>query len=243
VLLVSPNSLGNCPNAGDWLRLEIEEAMKLERNILKLVDVDMNFHSEEYFMPTHLREKFSSYSGLPYKHPYFELTIDQLVNTLSRPLTRNIEIITLPPEEQQAAQQRIAHIAASPAPTPDHLLAEYLYGRAHNDYSSDRPTEELVADYTEAIRLNPQFAAAVYRRGRIRDFHMSDYEGAIADYTEAIRLNPQYADAYYNRGIIYEERKKDYQRTLADFQKYLDLGGSRRQEVEGWIADLKKKLR
>ncbi|MFN8371594.1 MAG: tetratricopeptide repeat protein [Anaerolineae bacterium] len=203
VLLATANAFGRCPNKRDWLRLELEEAVRLERNVIVLADADMDFHSETSYIPGHLRETFHSYKGLPFLYAYFQAAIDQLINHLSLPLTRQIDLIAPTPDEQRTAQQRMEQIAASPAPTPEQLLAEQLYSRAHINFAGDTSTEDLIADYTEAIRLTPQFAAAYYQRARLRAHHLGDDQGAIADYTEAIRLNPADPDAYYDRGRAY----------------------------------------
>jgi tetratricopeptide (TPR) repeat protein len=55
-------------------------------------------------------------------------------------------------------------------------------------------------DYTEAIRLKPDYADAFYNRGVARRAK-GDVDGALQDYTEAIRLKPDYADAFNNRGV------------------------------------------
>ena len=65
--------------------------------------------------------------------------------------------------------------------------------------------DKAIADYTEAIRLNPKLAEAYYSRGFAYG-KKGDYDKAIADYTEAIRLDPKYAEAYYNRGVAYATR-------------------------------------
>ena len=59
--------------------------------------------------------------------------------------------------------------------------------------------DKAIADYNEAIRLDPLDAHAYYRRGvawTLKD----EYDKAIADYTEAIRLDPKDADNYHQRG-------------------------------------------
>jgi len=56
-----------------------------------------------------------------------------------------------------------------------------------------------IADYNEAIRLNPKYAGAYNLRGRA--YHdKGDNDRAIGDYDEAIRLDPKLVEAYDNRG-------------------------------------------
>ena len=49
--------------------------------------------------------------------------------------------------------------------------------------------DKAIADYTEAIRLEPAQPAAYFNRGNAR-LEKKEYDKAIADYTEAIRLEP-----------------------------------------------------
>jgi len=60
--------------------------------------------------------------------------------------------------------------------------------------------EEILKEYEEIIRLNPEFIYAYYNRAEIFSLE-KDYRAAIADYTKAIELEPQFAEAYFNRGI------------------------------------------
>ena len=62
--------------------------------------------------------------------------------------------------------------------------------------------EEAIAEYDEAIRLDPQLAKAYYNRTFAYD-DLGQYQRAIEDYDEAIRLDPQLAEAYANRGFAY----------------------------------------
>ena len=59
-----------------------------------------------------------------------------------------------------------------------------------------------ITDYTQAIRLNPDYANAYNNRGNAKS-NLGQHFAAIADYDIAIRLNPDYAGAYtsVNRGI------------------------------------------
>ena len=95
----------------------------------------------------------------------------------------------------------------------------------HNDrgieYYNKGNYDRAIAEYTEAIRLNPNLTAAYANRGVV--YHeKGDYNRAITDYTEAIRLNPNEADYYNIRGIAYEN-KGDYDRAIADHTQAIRL--------------------
>ena len=65
--------------------------------------------------------------------------------------------------------------------------------------------DTAIADYTEAIRLDPKSALTFRNRG---DAYMNegDYDRAMADYNEAIRLEPKSALALSDRGVAYATR-------------------------------------
>ncbi len=125
---------------------------------------------------------------------------------------------------------------------PDDAIAYNNRGIVRKDKGD---LDGAIKDYTEAIRLKPDYANAYNNRGIARKAK-GDLDGAIKDYTEAIRLKPDYADAYYNRAGIWE-KKENYYVAIANYQKYLDLGGGVRdgdqEKVEGFIRDLKKKIK
>ena len=60
--------------------------------------------------------------------------------------------------------------------------------------------EFAIADYTQAIVIDPKNSDAFYNRGIVyskRDQH----QDAIRDFSKAISINPEDADSYMNRGI------------------------------------------
>jgi len=89
-------------------------------------------------------------------------------------------------------------------------------------YGKKGDRDKEIAEYTEAIRLQPDFADAYYNRGvAYRGTGATDK--AIADYTEAVRLKPDFADAYYNRAVDYGSTG-DKAKAEADFAKAKELG-------------------
>ncbi|MGD0899157.1 MAG: tetratricopeptide repeat protein [Thermoguttaceae bacterium] len=78
-----------------------------------------------------------------------------------------------------------------------------------------------IADYTEAIRLNPGDAEAYHNRGGAYN-DMGDYDKAIADLTEAIRLDPRDARVYHDRGWA-NKANGDPDRAIADFAEAIRL--------------------
>ena len=82
-------------------------------------------------------------------------------------------------------------------------------------YADKGDRDRAIADYNEALRLNPKQAFAFYNRG-LEYADKGDLDHAIADYNEAIRLNPEYADALHGRGMAYMA-KGDLDHGIADF--------------------------
>jgi len=88
-------------------------------------------------------------------------------------------------------------------------------------YAVNKHYDQAIADYTEAIRLNPQSALTFDARGFVYAAK-EDYDRAIADYNEAIRLNPEFGTAFNNRGFAYAA-KEDYDRAIADYYEAIRL--------------------
>ena len=84
--------------------------------------------------------------------------------------------------------------------------------------------EQAIANFTKAIRLNPNFTWAFNDRG-VAHYRMGNSDRAIADYTEAIRLDPNFALAFFNRGITYRSRGRrgDAARAIADHTEVIRL--------------------
>ncbi|MBD2130419.1 DnaJ domain-containing protein [Microcoleus sp. FACHB-1] len=79
-------------------------------------------------------------------------------------------------------------------------------GKSHQDYyvravakALEKDYQGAVADYTEAIELNPHFVEAYIKRGATL-YKMGDARGALKDCSQALRINPNSSGAYYYQG-------------------------------------------
>jgi len=62
-----------------------------------------------------------------------------------------------------------------------------------------------IADYTNAIEINPQDADAYNNRGNVRK-RQGDLVGAVKDFDAAIAAEPESPSAYVNRGVVKKVR-------------------------------------
>jgi Zn-dependent membrane protease YugP/Flp pilus assembly protein TadD len=81
--------------------------------------------------------------------------------------------------------------------------------------------EAALAEYSEAIRLQPSLAAAYAGRGTAMT-QLRRFDEALADLDVAIRLMPGVASFFAGRGVIHIHRC-DYDRALADTNEALRL--------------------
>ncbi|MBN8617997.1 MAG: tetratricopeptide repeat protein [Anaerolineae bacterium] len=95
----------------------------------------------------------------------------------------------------------------------DPIAAHYVVrGNTHVELGKK---QKALADYTEAIRLDPTVAAVFNNRGQLYK-QLKKFNEALADYTLAIGLDAKSADAYLNRGSLYDELGKRDE-ALADY--------------------------
>jgi len=78
-----------------------------------------------------------------------------------------------------------------------------------------------IADFTKAIKIDPNYTKAYYNRGRSKH-KLKDFNGAIADYNKAIKLDPNYTEAYYNRGRL-KYKLRDYFGAMSDYTKAIRI--------------------
>ncbi|HEV2666090.1 MAG TPA: tetratricopeptide repeat protein, partial [Blastocatellia bacterium] len=78
-----------------------------------------------------------------------------------------------------------------------------------------------IADFDEALMLNPHRVMALIKRGNAR-FNKGDLDEAINDFNQAIRLDPRSVIAWNNRGLAWQNKGK-LDAALSDYARALEL--------------------
>jgi len=115
-----------------------------------------------------------------------------------------------------------AHIGETLPPVQVEELIAEDYSNRGMTYANLKLYDLALADYDEAIRLDPTYATAYSNRGTSYGA-LGQPERAIADYDEAIRLDPMYATAWFNKGAVYGNIRR-LQEALACFERAYQLG-------------------
>jgi tetratricopeptide (TPR) repeat protein len=131
-------------------------------------------------------------------------------------IASNFADIMLQENDQFISQ--IAAVDALVARYADQPLAYYVRGLVYIEQGN---LESAIVDFSDAIRLNPNYAEAYSNRGLAR-YEQGDLESAIADFTDAIGLDANLAQAYVNRGTA-RYNQGELESAIADFTNAIDL--------------------
>jgi len=128
-------------------------------------------------------------------------------------------VVTDVPVKRTGLLSALPSQPASPPPAVKEMTAEEYLERGENRADDDYYGK--IADFTEAIRLNPQYAVAYFNRGNSY-YIKKEYDQAITDYSAVIVLNPQLPDAYKSRGRAYKAKDK-HDQAIRDFSRVIIL--------------------
>jgi tetratricopeptide (TPR) repeat protein len=250
IILLTPSALERCEQPDDWVRREIETAIRLRRNIVPLMLEGFEFTSagiEKYLVGN--LATLSKYNAIRIHVDYFAEAMERLRAKFLNVATEAVPHPASPTAQRSARAQQTAASGAT-AVEESKLTAEELFEKANQ--TSD--LQEKVRLNTEAIRSMPGYAFAFHNRGSVR-WQLHDYEGAWRDYTEAIRLNPELAATYLCRGNLLLECNdsdlaiKDYDEAIrlepANSEAHCKRGEAlaKNGDVEGAYRELTEAIR
>lgn len=102
----------------------------------------------------------------------------------------------------------------------DDVFASKSYYTRGTFYLDNKSFDNALADFTEAIKRNPDDATLYCIRGNVYR-KLSQKDNAIADYTKAIEMNSKYAEAYYGRGNSFIP--EDLTKAIEDLKKAINI--------------------
>jgi tetratricopeptide (TPR) repeat protein len=125
---------------------------------------------------------------------------------------------------------RVMTRKAPRSPSDKSTVASMYFLRGYQ-FNSKGDYDRALADFSEAIRLDPSRGGAddvggIYNNRANVYISKGDYDRAIADCNDSVRINPRYALAYNTRGNAYA-KKGDYERAIADYNEAIRLGPSK----------------
>lgn len=105
IIILSPRSLDRSNDPNDWLRKEIEYAIKLDRNIVPIMVEGFDFYDIEENLP-HSLLPLLSYNGLPLNYEYLDESIERLCTRfLKKPVYG--AIVPTPLEDRDLVAEKI----------------------------------------------------------------------------------------------------------------------------------------
>lgn len=124
-------------------------------------------------------------------------------------------------------------LGEEPVPTPKAVIPEEFLIRG-TVFAEEGHFDLAVRDFTEAIRLRPEYDAAYYNRG-LTYVKMERYEEGIQDFTTIIGFVPNHQGAHVQRAFAYILLGRD-EEAEADVIRAIELGvdeGELRARIEG----------
>ena len=198
VLVLSKNSLDRCTNEGDWVRLEIEHALKLGKNIIPVMCSD-------FVIPEHIEESIASVLMIQaesYNAVTFDESISKIINRLKDAngkrllLTKRHNVSNTFYANGGMSREEKRRIKA------DYKTTQEIEERIFNTFLEGR---QNVTIFNPAIYLNETTFKRYDKHEQITQVYgMTNSEEDAAEANQMLSVNPNYKGKIYVGNMEYE---------------------------------------
>jgi tetratricopeptide (TPR) repeat protein len=244
VLILTPSALERCVSPDDWVRKEIEEAIRLKRNIVPIFFENFKFEQASEYLKGNFLPLLPEFNGLNIHWDYLDEGLDRL---RERFLNKPLELVPHPiPRQTQITEPRV--------PSSDALKAQEHFERGFS-LATQAKFDAAIAEYDQAIALEKAFAEAYYRRG-LAFWNKGEKSKGLTDWEKAVEIDPKHPkvnfmmtdilgekgmleealkeaekgvsiypdldEAYFGRAFIYH-MLNNYEKALEDYNKAIEL--------------------
>ncbi len=137
----------------------------------------------------------------------------------SPPKSKKVDEIELDDADPKQVVSDCTRLIDGDTLTPDDLSA--ALNKRGNAHSAVGDHDMAFADYADALKKNPNNAAAYFNRA-VLNFKLKRYEEALEDFTVAVSIDRNDAETYRGRGQALE-RLERYREAAADYTRALQI--------------------
>ncbi len=218
LVLLASGTVDLLEKPDDWLRIEIEHALKFKRNVIPILHSGYIFTEAEPHLTGKLR-KLKKLNTLTVSNEYFEAAMDRLCSeNLKIPVYGKLK--STAEEDCQEVEWNIETAAQEHAPSPEQLTAEDHFNKGYQK-GVEGNFIGAIMEFSHTIQLDSQFSFAYAMRGAAYG-KLGKPRKAISDLDKAIQLDPQDSVAYDNRGYV-SYNLGEYRKAIQDYDKAIQL--------------------
>lgn len=215
VLILTPSALERCADPNDWVRKEIEEAIRLQRNIVPLFFEGFDFAKEQHVLKGDYLPLLPNYNGL---NIYWDYLDEGMARLRDRFLSKSVELVLHPVAQEET--ERIEYVQTTtddkPAPTEKQLKAQEYFEKGIIDHRHSK-YKDAIEDFTLAVLLDETFSEAYFRRGSSY-WNNGNKERALLDWEKAVHVDPDHHKINIMRAYIWVE-KSELEKALHEAEK------------------------
>lgn len=136
----------------------------------------------------------------------------------------------------KAAEEELLHAIEL---NPQSATAHFNTG---NFYFRQELNQNARDSFLRAVEIQPDYRPALNNLAATQ-IKLGEYQAAQITLERLLGFDPQFLNAHLNLGILFDDHLKDPDKALYHYKRYLELGGTDRERVEQWIAEIEARQR